>query len=911
MAVELPEPLQWVLMLLAGTRWPEADEDALREMADHWRKAGEGLRDAGQGADAALKRALEGQQGVAAEALGEHWAQYTVGKGTEQDPGFLPGMVDACNGMGDMLEGMANSAETAKIQIIAQLAILAFEVATAEAEAPFTAGISLAQIPIEVGISRTVVQQLLKKLLQEALEHAIKQAVQMAAINAMAQGIEMMEGHRKSFDANELGQNALGGAVGGASGHLIGKGLGSAAGKAGLGHAMETTAGKMVHGAATGVGTDVTTQLVTTGKVDGGSLLGSGLGGAGGVGAHAGASAVKSHFNGPPEGIPHGGTLGGGAHTGADGLPTPVGGGKDLGTGGTVHGAGAPDAAPAPAPSKAPATAPAPSTESTHDLASSPAPSSSSGSAGAVGGSSRGPTADAPTAHFSSDGPSAPRPAAGPVVSPVHESAATAGTHETGGATSRGLPEGGFPTGGHQVEGAAVPSHATGPEGGAVPSHEPVGVREGGSQPDGVRGGETARIDHGGAEGAVRPPAETTAGPVPYQGTDAHQPAVETPPAAERGASADPVAVHAEPAGVRSDPAVAHTDPVAVHAEPAGVRSDPAVAHTDPVAVHAEPAGVRSDPVPVRTETSSGGVPEQRPHADAGAPAVGAVPHTDAVPHPVATEAPVGGGQVHDGASGGAGPRPAAEAAPAPVPAASHDGGGSVPASTPAPTPAPAHVAAGGGGGAAGAHIGGAGSAGPVSAPHASATASPDIRTDSGPGTTHLASGPTLTSTSAGDRTSGGDRPFGGDGSTQGIRPGETPAGTGAPSGMPAMPAMSAPTGHGGGGTTHAAPPPRPSAPHEPPIATGPVGRPRAVEPGGTGLRLGPVRPRPAGQGPAGAAHGTHAPQEQAPRGTKRSRDEAFPTPHEPTPHEQGPGRPTPHLGFKGSLQHHLVSGGE
>ncbi|MFJ5884496.1 toxin glutamine deamidase domain-containing protein [Kitasatospora cineracea] len=299
MAVELPEPLQWVLLLLAGTRWPEADEDQLREMADHCRKAADSLKDATQSADSTIKRALDGQKGNAAEALGKYWDKYSVGKGTEQDPGYLPGAINALNGMGDMLEQVANSAETAKIQIIAQLGILAFELATAEAEAPFTAGASLLQVPAMIAASRVVVSQLLKQLLKEMLEMAVKQAAQMAAINFLAQGIELAEGHRKSIDMKEVGQNALGGAVGGASAHLIGKGIGAAGKKIGAESALNSTAGKMATGAAVGVGADVSTQLITTGKVDGESLLGSGLSGGAGAGLHAGASALKGHAAAP------------------------------------------------------------------------------------------------------------------------------------------------------------------------------------------------------------------------------------------------------------------------------------------------------------------------------------------------------------------------------------------------------------------------------------------------------------------------------------------------------------------------------------------------------------------------------------------------------------------------------------
>ncbi|MEV6207938.1 toxin glutamine deamidase domain-containing protein [Kitasatospora sp. NPDC051914] len=318
MAVELPEPLQWVLLLLAGTRWPEGEEDVMREMADRWRAAGETLADVGRSVDSTVQRALDGQQGKAAEGLAAHWAKFSVGKGTEEDPGFFPSMVKSCEGMAEMLDNMANSTETAKIQIVAQLGILAFEIATAEASAPVTAGASLAAIPAAVAVARTAVQQILKKLLKETLEFAAKEAAQEVAINMLAQTIQVAEGNRSGFDAKELGQSALGGAVGGASGHLIGKGLGSAAGKAGLGNAMETVGGKMVHGAAVGVGADVSTQLITTGTVDGGSLLGSGLSGGSNVGLQHGASALKGKFGGGDiPTVPTGGTL-----PGADAPPT-------------------------------------------------------------------------------------------------------------------------------------------------------------------------------------------------------------------------------------------------------------------------------------------------------------------------------------------------------------------------------------------------------------------------------------------------------------------------------------------------------------------------------------------------------------------------------------------------------------
>ncbi|MGW4652557.1 WXG100-like domain-containing protein, partial [Kitasatospora sp. NPDC004289] len=112
MAVELPEPLQWVLMLLAGSRWPEGDEDLMRDMARRWRSAAETIEEGGRAADSAMKRALDGQQGAAMDELSKKWETLTL-PADGKKPGFFPGMVKACNSMADSLEAMANSTETA------------------------------------------------------------------------------------------------------------------------------------------------------------------------------------------------------------------------------------------------------------------------------------------------------------------------------------------------------------------------------------------------------------------------------------------------------------------------------------------------------------------------------------------------------------------------------------------------------------------------------------------------------------------------------------------------------------------------------------------------------------------------------------------------------------------------------
>ncbi|BFV59808.1 hypothetical protein KCMC57_up49120 [Kitasatospora sp. CMC57] len=337
MAVELPEPLQWVLMLLAGSRWPEGDEDLMRDMARHWRSSAETIDEAGRAADAAVKRALDGQQGSAAEALEKDWGKLVLPVDGEK-PGFFPGMTKSCNAMADALEAMANSTETAKISIVAQLGILAYEIATAEAAAPATAGGSLAAIPVAIEVSKETVKQILKRLAKEIVMVALKEAFQEVAINLLAQTIQVAAGNRKTLDGKELGMSAAGGAAGGVGGHLVGKGLGKAGTKL-IGERMQSLPAQMVHGSIVGVAGDVAGQLATTGGVDAGSLGGSALSGGANPAIMHGASAFKGKFN--AGNIPHASDYTGGSDTpGSHGSDAPASGGSGSSSSGGSSGSG-------------------------------------------------------------------------------------------------------------------------------------------------------------------------------------------------------------------------------------------------------------------------------------------------------------------------------------------------------------------------------------------------------------------------------------------------------------------------------------------------------------------------------------------------------------------------------------------
>ncbi|MFF2624842.1 toxin glutamine deamidase domain-containing protein [Kitasatospora griseola] len=615
MAVELPEPLQWVLLLLAGCRWPEADEDQLRDMADECRKASETLRDATQGVDAAIKRALEGQQGEAADGLNKFWATYTVGKGTEDDPGRLTATINALSGMGDMLEQMANSAETAKIQIVAQLGILAFELATAEAEAPVTAGASMLQVPGFIAAARTFVTKTLKTLVLDLAKMAAKQAAQMAAINLMAQGIQVAEGHRKSIDWKEVGDNAKGGAIGGAAGGLIGKGLGAAAGKVGLGGAANSLGGKMAIGAATGVGADAATQYLTTGKVDTSSLLGSGLSGGAGVGLHHGAVKMNGHGPAPKPGdAPH--------------IPGPVGPGE----GGRQDG-----------PPKFTKPDTSSGGDSSYHGPSGDSGSSSSGSSGSGSGSSGSSSGSGRSSGSGSGGSTAGG------LSPF-------GSGRTSGDASPSHSETG---GGRSHEQAPPPAHE---QSGGGRSHEqappPAHDQSGGGRSHEQAPPPSHEQSGGGRNSADAPPPshEQSGGGRSHE--QAPPPAHEQSGGGKNHEQAEAVRPTHEPLTERipSQPAHERTEAVRPTHEPLSGQEPSRPVHEQPV--RNESGGSGRDNAPVGHESSAGDQGSVRPSGDDSAPRPnggGAVPNLSGVLSGAAGLAGAASSSGHGGGGGNTG----------------------------------------------------------------------------------------------------------------------------------------------------------------------------------------------------------------------------------------------------------------
>ncbi|KUL30812.1 WXG100-like domain-containing protein [Actinoplanes awajinensis] len=156
---ELVTALGWI-----GLSWPEADEEKLVEMGQAWidfaGTVGQAVGQAGSAASAVVA----GHSGEALQAFQQWWADPDSG------PGSLPDYAQAAMLVGTGMIICGAIVLALKIQVIVQLAILAFEVAQAVATAVATFGASLAEIPIFQTITRELVSLLIDQVITELLD---------------------------------------------------------------------------------------------------------------------------------------------------------------------------------------------------------------------------------------------------------------------------------------------------------------------------------------------------------------------------------------------------------------------------------------------------------------------------------------------------------------------------------------------------------------------------------------------------------------------------------------------------------------------------------------------------------------------------------------------------------------------
>ncbi|MCD9880725.1 WXG100-like domain-containing protein [Streptomyces guryensis] len=180
MSLTLPSELVWVLDLL-GYSWPEADEQALHDVAEAWRAFGKDLETIQTEGEGFARTILASNAGTAVDEFTKGWGAYT---GTNGQDRYIPDAKDACEVIALAFDAAAIAVLTAKLAVIAQLIALAVEIIAAQASAPFTFGLSEVGALGATQAARVIVRELLNKLRTEVMQ-AITKAMEHATMDAL------------------------------------------------------------------------------------------------------------------------------------------------------------------------------------------------------------------------------------------------------------------------------------------------------------------------------------------------------------------------------------------------------------------------------------------------------------------------------------------------------------------------------------------------------------------------------------------------------------------------------------------------------------------------------------------------------------------------------------------------------
>jgi len=180
MSLTLPGELVWVLDLL-GYNWPEADEEALHQVAETWRGFGAQLEKIEAQGEGFARTVVAANAGSAIEGFSKEWGAYTGANGEDR---YLPDAKLACEVIALAFDAAAIAVLTAKLSVIAQLIALAIEIIAAQAAAPFTFGLSELGAMGATQATRVIVRELLDRLKKEVME-AVTKAMEHATVDAL------------------------------------------------------------------------------------------------------------------------------------------------------------------------------------------------------------------------------------------------------------------------------------------------------------------------------------------------------------------------------------------------------------------------------------------------------------------------------------------------------------------------------------------------------------------------------------------------------------------------------------------------------------------------------------------------------------------------------------------------------
>ncbi|WP_211234918.1 WXG100 family type VII secretion target [Glycomyces arizonensis] len=160
--MQIPSELAGLLSVL-GYEWPESDEESIFNLAGEWTGMAEQISGKVESLNAAAKTLLDNNVGKDVDAFGESWTE------AESAVNNIADAADPSTFVNIGLTISAGIVLALKIQVIVQLAILAFQIAQAIATAAVTFGASLLQIPIFKTITGVIIDQLMNMAIESVL----------------------------------------------------------------------------------------------------------------------------------------------------------------------------------------------------------------------------------------------------------------------------------------------------------------------------------------------------------------------------------------------------------------------------------------------------------------------------------------------------------------------------------------------------------------------------------------------------------------------------------------------------------------------------------------------------------------------------------------------------------------------
>ena len=325
MSLELPEGLRW-LAWVAGTSWPDGDEDAAWADSAAWKAAADELKALLPTIDQAKQATMAAySDGEAAAAIGARF------DGLRSGDQSLEALADMLQTISDSTFDIGTQIQGIKLTVVVSLGVLALEILWAWMFPPTASAVEAAAVSSTrsfLKVTEDIVQKNIAKLAAAMGARTDKRlfwreiatgnivapsakgwgvygarAVENAAlslgIDGAVQGGQMLDGKRRHFNAAQFGLSGLSAVAGVAPGRELARYMGIGSHKL-LGNQLNNLGGRIARGAVIGASAGVTSAVfgnLAVGAVTGDwSSFSSGPGWVGGAARGAVAGGARGGF---------------------------------------------------------------------------------------------------------------------------------------------------------------------------------------------------------------------------------------------------------------------------------------------------------------------------------------------------------------------------------------------------------------------------------------------------------------------------------------------------------------------------------------------------------------------------------------------------------------------------------------